>query len=199
MVRSIVTITTIREVRRAKGLTLEQVAAACLPPTTPQTIGRLECGTRTVSLPWLRRIASALDVAPADLVRLPARADLPVAALLDGDGARAPRRARLVVPPTPAPGLVAVIATTGVGAHFAGDEIWCEMLSPARFAAALSRDVLVPRPVGRFLFGRLIAREDGPDGSTRLLVLPPGHGARQQVVIDPPWIACAVRLVRTLS
>ena len=35
-------ITAIRDVRRAKGLTLEQVANRCDPPTTAQTIGRLE-------------------------------------------------------------------------------------------------------------------------------------------------------------
>ncbi|WP_375402072.1 helix-turn-helix domain-containing protein [uncultured Sphingomonas sp.] len=192
-------ITAIREVRRAKGMTLDEVAGACTPPTTPQTIGRLECGTRTVSLAWLRRIATALDVVPADLVRLPDRVDLPVAALLDGDGAHAPRRARLVVPPAPAPGFVAVVATAGVGDHRAGDEIWCETLLPDRFAAALGRDVLVPRPAGRFLFGRLLARDEGPDGAVSLSILPPAHGERQQVVVDPPWIARAVRLVRALG
>lgn len=186
-------ITAIREVRRAKGLTLDEVAARCSPPTTPQTIGRLECGTRTVSLPWLNRIAAALDVAPSDLVRLPDRAELPVAALVDGAGAHAPRHAQAVAPPTPIPGLVAVIATQGVGDYRAGDEIWCEALDPARFGEALNRDALVPRPAGRFLFGRLINREGG-----RLHLLPPGPGARQQVVADPPWIARAVRLVRAL-
>ena len=53
-------ITRIREVRKAKGLTLEQVGALCDPPTTAQTIGRLETGTRTVSVKWLNRIADAL-------------------------------------------------------------------------------------------------------------------------------------------
>ena len=192
-------ITAIREVRRAKGLTLEQVAAACDPPTTPQTVGRLECGTRTVSLPWLRRIATALAVDPADLIRLEGRAELPVAALLDAGGARAPRHARLVAPPSPAPGLIAVVATADVGDHRAGDEIWCETLAPARFAAALDRNVLVPRPAGRFLFGRLLAHEDGPGDAVRLTILPPGHGARRQVIADPPWIARAVRLVRALD
>ena len=43
-------ITRIREVRRAKGLTLLDVAERCAPPTTAQTIGRLETGTRTVEL-----------------------------------------------------------------------------------------------------------------------------------------------------
>ncbi len=67
-------ITAIREVRRAKGLTLEEVAARCEPPTTAQTIGRLEMGTRTVSVGWLNRIAAALGVDSADLVKLPERA-----------------------------------------------------------------------------------------------------------------------------
>lgn len=187
-------ITAIRELRRAKGLTLEEVASRCTPPTTPQTIGRLECGTRTVSLPWLNRIAAALDVAPADLVKMPERPELPVAATLDAAGAHAPRRAQAVAPPHPAPGLVAVTVFQGVGDYRAGDEIWCEPLDPERFADAMNRDVLVSRPAGRFLFGRLIARE----GGQRLLILPPGPGGRQQVVADPPWIARAVRLVRTL-
>ena len=51
----------------------------------------------------------------------------------------------------------------------------------------------VPRPEGRFLFGRLIGREEG-----RLQILPLGAGARQQVVADPPWIARAARLLRSL-
>ena len=56
-------ITAIREVRRAKGMTLDEVAQRCVPPTTAQTIGRLETGTRTVSVGWLNRIANALGVA----------------------------------------------------------------------------------------------------------------------------------------
>jgi hypothetical protein len=40
------------------------VAARCSPPTTAQTIGRLETGTRNLSLVWMNRIASALEVEP---------------------------------------------------------------------------------------------------------------------------------------
>lgn len=186
-------ITAIREVRRAKGLTLDDVAHRCVPPTTAQTIGRLETGTRTVSVGWLNRIADALGVTAADLVKLPERADIPVAAVLDAGGAHAPKRPATVVPPLPAPGLVAIAITTGIGDYRAGDELWCEMLAPGGYAQALNRDVLVPRPAGRFLFGRLIGREE-----SRLQILPLGAGARQQVVADPPWIARAVRLLRTL-
>jgi len=186
-------ITAIREVRRAKGLTLEQVAARCDPPTTAQTIGRLETGTRTVSVGWLNRIAAALGVDAADLVRLPDRPELPVAAILGSAGVEAPRRTAAVAPPRPEPGLVAVLVDAGVGEYRAGDEIWCRTLAPDGFARALNRDVLVPRPAGRFLFGRLIGRD-----ADKLHLLPLGAGARQQVVADPPWIAEAVRLVRAL-
>jgi transcriptional regulator with XRE-family HTH domain len=186
-------ITAIREVRRAKGLTLDDVARRCAPPTTAQTIGRLETGTRTVSVGWLNRIADALGVTAADLVRLPERAEIPVSAILDAGGANAPRRPATVAPPLPAPGLIAVEIAAGIGDYRAGDELWCEMLAPDAYARALNRDVLVPRPAGRFLFGRLIGREEG-----KLQILPLGAGTRQQVVADPPWIARAVRLLRSL-
>jgi transcriptional regulator with XRE-family HTH domain len=186
-------ITAIREVRRAKGMTLEEVAQRCAPPTTAQTIGRLETGTRTVSVAWLNRIAAALGVDAADLVQLPDRPDIAVAAVLDSSGAHAPTRASTVVPPKAAPELIAVTVTAGIGDYRAGDEIWCERLAPDAFGRALNRDVLVPRPAGRFLFGRLIGRE-----GNMLHLLPLAAGARQQVVNDPAWIACAARLVRTL-
>src|SRR5215211_1588670 len=101
-------ITRIREVRRARGMTLDEVAQACSPPTTPQTIGRLETGMRTVSVGWLNRIAAALGVDAADLVDHPERGELPVIAVLGSSGAHAPRRTGLVVPPRSAPGQVAM-------------------------------------------------------------------------------------------
>lgn len=186
-------ITCIREVRRAKGLTLQDVASRCKPPTTPQTIGRLETGMRTVSVGWLNRIANALGVEAADLVQLPDRADLPVAAILNGSEAHAPRREAVVVPAQATPNLVAMLVEAGIGDYRSGDEIWCERLAPDNYTRALNRDVLVPRPAGRFIFGRLIGREAG-----KLLVLPLGAGARQQVITDPAWAAVAVRLVRAL-
>ena len=185
-------ITAIREVRRARGLTLEEVARRCSPPTTAQTIGRLEMGTRTVSVAWLNRIAAALEVEASDLVSLPERGDLPVAATLGPDGAHAPRKPARIVPPQPSAGAVAVTVTAGTGDYRAGDEIWCDMLAPNAFAEALNRDVLAPMPAGRFVFGRLIATS-----GSGVTILPVSAGAKQQVITDPPWLARAARLVRT--
>ncbi|MBB4087047.1 helix-turn-helix domain-containing protein [Sphingomonas carotinifaciens] len=186
-------ITAIREVRRAKGLTLDEVARACLPPTTAQTIGRLEMGTRTVSVDWLNRIAAALGVTAADLVSLPVRETLPVAALLGPRGAVAPRRPLAVSPPCPTGGMVAVTVSASIGDYRAGDELWCEPLGPDRFAEALNRDILLPQPAGRFLFARLLGT--GPD---TLAVLPPDRIGGPRILPHPVWIARVCRLVRTL-
>lgn len=186
-------ITAIREVRRARGMTLQDVADRCVPPTTAQTIGRLETGMRTVSVGWLNRIAAALDVDAADLVTLPDREDVPVAALLSPSGAVAPSRAANAIAPRPAPGQVAVRVTGSVGDYRAGDSVWLDRLAPDDFRLAVNRDVLVPRPAGRFVFGRLLQR----DGD-RLHLLPLDAGARQIVVTAAPWIAVARTLVRTI-
>lgn len=185
-------ITRIREVRRARGMTLEDVAKACIPATTPQTIGRLETGTRTVSVGWLNRIARALGVEANELVKGDESTELKVAALLGPGGAVAPKRSAIVVPPRIDDGQIAIIVSSSVGDYRSGDEIWCETLQPEDYAMALNRDVLVPRPAGRFLFGRLINRDE-----EKLQILPLEAGGRQQVVANPPWLAVAARLVRS--
>jgi len=186
-------ITRIREVRRARGLTLDDVAKRCRPPTTAQTIGRLETGTRTVSIGWLNRIAGALGVEAQDLVAGGDSAEIKVAALLGPGGAMAPRRAAIIVPPRVGDGQVGILVAASVGDYRAGDELWCDTLAAADYHRALNRDVLIPRPAGRFLFGRLINRDE-----ERLQILPLEPGGRQQVVSNPPWLAVIAKLVRSL-
>jgi transcriptional regulator with XRE-family HTH domain len=186
-------ITRIREVRRARGMTLDGVAKACEPPTTPQTIGRLETGTRTVSVGWLNRIARALGVEAQYLVEGGDTSELKVAAILGARGAAAPRRTAIVIPPRVDERQIAMLVSSGIGDYRSGDEIWCETLAPEDYGRALNRDVLIPRPAGRFLFGRLINRDD-----EKLQILPLEAGGRQQVVANPPWLAMAVKLVRSL-
>src|SRR5436309_7841974 len=108
-------ITRIREVRRARGMTLDDVARKCDPQTTPQTIGRLETGTRTVSVGWLNRIAKALGVEAQDLVQGGETAELKVVAVLGPGGAVAPRRSAIVVPPRIDEGQVALTVAASVG------------------------------------------------------------------------------------
>jgi hypothetical protein len=174
-------------------MTLDEVARRCEPATTPQTIGRLETGTRTVSIGWLNRIAKALGVEAQDLVEGGEAAELKVAAILGPGGAIAPKKAAIVVPPHVEEGQVAVLVAASVGDYRSGDEIWCEVLAAADYGKALNRDVLIPRPAGRLMFGRLNNRDED-----KLQVLPLGTGGRQQVVANPTWLGLGVRLVRSL-
>lgn len=183
--------TRIRDVRKARGLTLADVAAACTPPTTPQTIGRLETGARSVSIDWLERIAAALDVPASALVTMPDRADVPVAALIGAGGADAPERPRTLLPPQPQGDLIGMVVDVAQGDYRSGDELWAQRVAPGQFGRAINRDVLAPRPAGRFAFGRLIAVE-----GSRIQLLPTQPGARQQVLADVPWLAMVTMVVR---
>jgi transcriptional regulator with XRE-family HTH domain len=187
-------INSIRAVRKAKRMTLEEVGARCDPPTTAQTIGRLETGTRTLSLGWMNRIAQALGVEAKDLVRLPQEEELMVAALISADGAHAPVKAQPVPPLRAEPGALALRFTGSIGDYRSGDLLLCRRIGPDDIGAMLNRDLLIPRPAGRFLFGRLLAVE-----GDRLQLLPLAAGQRQQVLTLPNWAAVATRLIRDLA
>jgi hypothetical protein len=106
----------------------------------------------------------------------------------------APRQPSVATPPRPEAGALALLVEAGVGDYRAGDTVWLDRIAPEHFGQALNRDVLLPRPAGRFLFGRLIGRDPG-----KLHILPLSHGGRQQVIADPPWLGLATRLVRPLG
>lgn len=187
----------IRDIRKEKGLTLADVATRCRPATTAQTIGRLETGMRQLSLTWMNRIAAALDVEPELLVRSDdAQPPLLIARLVDG-GAEALLHARDAILPTALIGdgpLVAVTVETGVGEYRPGDQLWLRQVAEeAQWSRMVNRDVLAPRPGGRFGFGRLIDRD-----GRRVAILPPGLGQRQIVIDNPAWVAVAEMLVRRL-
>ena len=190
----------IRDIRREKGMTLADLAAACSPPTTPQTVGRLETGMRNLSLKWMDRIAGALGVEPEMLVRSDAAPHPQVVATLGARGAEAlpaPRDALLATDLGGGSGnggtLVVMTIEYPHGEYRPGDQLWLRQLAPGDAGRAVNRDVLVPRKGGRFAFGRLIDRKGSLVG-----ILPPGHGEKQQVVDGPPWIAVAEMLVRRL-
>jgi len=187
----------IRDIRREKGLTLADVAARCRPPTTAQTIGRLETGMRQLSLTWMNRIAAALEVEPELLVRGEAQSQPRLVARLVETGAEALSQPRDAILPSQLAGegsLLALGVEASIGEYRAGDQLWLRRLEDeSEWSRLVNRDVLAPRPGGRFAFGRLIDRE-----GRRIAVLPPGLGHRQLVIDNPAWIAVAEMLVRRL-
>lgn len=186
----------IRAIRKDKGMTLDDLAKACVPPTTPQTVGRLETGTRTLSTKWMTRLAKALGVEPELLVRGEDAPATQVVATLGERGAEPLAMPRDALPPTALGGggnLMVLTVDYPHGEYRPGDQVWLREIGPEDASRAVNRDVLVPRKGGRFAFGRLIDRAGDKVG-----ILPPGHGEKQQVVESPAWIGVAEMLVRKL-
>lgn len=187
----------IRDIRRERGMTLADVAARCDPPTTAQTIGRLETGTRQLSLGWMNRIAAALEVDPQLLVRGAGAGAPKLVARLGEAGAEPLALPRDAILPSQMIGeaaLVALAIEASIGEYRAGDQLWLRQIAdPAKWNLHHNRDVLVPRPGGRFAFGRLVNRDE-----RRLGVLPPVQGLRLIVIENPAWLAVAEMLVRRL-
>lgn len=194
----------IREIRKAKGLTLADLGAACRPPTTAQTIGRLETGMRNLSTKWMERIGDALGVDPEVLVRsdkAPRAQVIAEIGLSDPEALKTPRDAIMPSEMAATKGnepMLVLEVTSPVGEYRPGDTVWLQQMDAwsakdADFLAAMNRDCLVPRPGGRFAFGRLIDRK-GP----KIAILPTQAGQKQQVIDNPDWIAVAVMLVRPL-
>jgi len=189
----------IREIRRAKGLTLAQLAAACVPPTTAQTVGRLETGMRTLSTKWMDRLAQALGVDPETLVRSEAQDRPSVIAELAFDGAHAlpsPREAVLPHELAQGPGeapMIVMEVNAPISEYRPGDLIWLRRVETEDAPSVVNRDCLIPQSGGRFVFGRLIDTKGSLVG-----VLPLQSGQKQKVIDNPDWIAVTEMLVRKL-
>lgn len=189
----------IRDIRKTKGLTLAELAEACNPPTTAQTIGRLETGMRNLSTKWMDRIGAALDIDPQSLVRSEQQASAQVIAELALDTVQPLTNPRDAILPSELAAqdedaaMMVLEVTQAVGEYRPGDLIWLRRISVEDAAEAINRDCLLPRSGGRFLFGRMIDRKGSLVG-----ILPSQSGQKQQVVDNPEWIGIATMLVRSL-
>jgi transcriptional regulator with XRE-family HTH domain len=182
----------VRAIRKSKNLTLADVAARCTPPTTPVTIGRLETGARTLTLPWVNRIAAALDSPPWNSslpTTNPKSPSPPSPTRTAPTPPQTPRSSRL--PPPRAARSRLISADTGEWR--AGDQLWLDQLDPADFERGIGLDVLVPRSGGRFAFGRMVSLDSGI-----VRIQPHRAGARGINIPQPAWVGVPRQLIRRL-
>jgi transcriptional regulator with XRE-family HTH domain len=188
--------TKIRDIRKARGLTLQELAEKV--GTTAQTIQRLETDNMTVSVDWLRRIAAAFN--------------LPAAALLEGGGVQTVRYIGDVdadgmvteydanTAPAPlqieVPGRdpLAVKLVQRLGPHDVGTILIANRFAEAEQADADGRDCLVQLTDGRLLFRRIVM--DGAGGPSAFVPYDDRSGVERNLQFD--WLAPVVMVVRYL-
>ncbi|MGD9866862.1 MAG: helix-turn-helix domain-containing protein [Hyphomicrobiales bacterium] len=184
--------TRIRELRKARRLTLKQLAARA--GTTPQTIQRLETDNMTVSTDWLERLANALEVAPLDLVEDESRQAIPMLGELGSDGlspaaADAPAFRFEFAALDP----VAVRLRENMGPYRSGSVLVAERMRGPDHASAHERDCLAALDSGAILLRRVAAGRDGG-----LTLVPLGSGDAIDYDVRVAWLARLVMEVRAL-
>jgi len=152
--------TRLREIRKSKKLTLQDVADRANPPTTAQTIGRLETGVRTLSVDWIERIAAALDVMPEELIALPKGGDVVISGSvgIHGNVTTIDKTLSLrldVLEP------ISIKIGENQGSYIADDTVLCSALPPTKYASALGQDCLIENTDGKRYFGKLIRYDNG--------------------------------------
>lgn len=188
--------TRIREMRRQRGMTLQQLAESIRPePTTPQTIGRLETGVRTVSLDWLVRIADALDCHVSDLLDMPERPEMELLGTVGPQGKVTPSEEELVELASSALRPVAIRISQRLGRFEAGDLLVCDRYEGADMDNSIGHDAVVRTADGHTLLRHVI--RGAQPGTYTLIPLTQGDS----ILYDSPllWAAAAKTLLRPLT
>lgn len=180
----------IREIRKKKGMTLQQVAERCNPATTAQTIGRLETGVRTLSVGWIDRIADGLGVEAAELLATPGSGDVVIKATLNKKGEVVATDSVLNMRQNYE--ALAIRIDSNMGGYQKGDHLVCRCLKPTKYPDASGKDCLVEDKDGKQSFGKLI--DDGDD-SYRIIPLAGGDISE---AMNPVMVAIAELQVRKL-
>ncbi len=148
----------IREIRKQKGLTLHQVAARIRPqPTTAQTIGRLETGSRKVTLDWLEKIAAALQCSVAELMPMDGDGPVPFAGTLSTGGEIIPAAGETLSLQPPGDNAVALKIAQPAADFQVGDTVICLPVPVAEAARLVGKECLAELEDRRRLYGRLLA------------------------------------------
>lgn len=185
--------TRIRELRKAKGWTLRQVAD--LVGTTAQTVQRLETANMTVSTDWLERFANAFSVRAVDLIRDRNVAGIPLYGRLGRDGAMRDAdidQAEHLSLTTPAQDPVAVRLSDAIGLYRAGSTLIGNRLANADRIKAQGRDALVLSRDKVLFLGRIILQD------RRMIVVPISDTGPVEFDVDAIWIAPIVMEIRYL-
>ncbi len=178
----------LRQHRRARNLTLAQVAGAL--GTTPQTVSRLETEVMTLSTDWLAKFATLFDVDPAALLDTPGTKPVEHLGLVDAHGMVRNAGGENFALVLPAGASFAVRLSNATGRYDAHDILIANRLDGEALTQALGQDALVGLGDGRVLLRRPI-----DDGTGTKTLIPLDGGPDILYGVEPAWIAKIVMRV----
>jgi len=184
--------TRIREFRKLRGLTLKDLADRI--STTPQTVQRLETANMTVSTDWLAKIASALNIEPADLIARPGGREIPVIGRVLQNGkvhAHEGKQVNTLHLHVPADDPVAAQLDAQLGPYEAGTILVANRLREANHANAHGLDCLVGLPDLQVMLRRVIRAQDD-----RWTLVPYEAGSEVVYDVKVAWLAPLVMSLR---
>lgn len=183
----------IREIRKEKGLTLQEVADRA--GTTAQTIGRLETGLRTLSIKWVERIATALGTDPGELLSLPEGGDVEITGAAGADGNITEKALGIVALRLSAQRPVAIKLKDNLSQYQRGDHIICDQIPKDKLDEAYGRDCIVRTKGGELKFTKILRGRKA--GTVTLVPI----AATGEVIEDctVEMIAPTVTLIRQLG
>lgn len=184
--------TRIRQVRKLRQLTLQELAD--MVGTTPQTIQRLETNNMTVSVDWLERIGSALNICPATLLTSYAAPSVQLLGEVGKDGAitrTSGDGARRVEINIPIEDPIAVSIKDRLGPFETGTILIANRMSPLNAGAADGRDCVLELHSGKMVFRRVL---HGRGGTTAFVPYEDGSAVERN--LDLNWLAPVVLSVR---
>lgn len=184
--------TRIRELRKARGLTLQQLAEKV--GTTAQTIQRLETGNMTISLGWLEKISNALGTSISKLLIGEGVQKIELVGMLGMDGRVAPANGsdddRHIVLTLPGLNSIAVRVEESYGSHQAGTVLLGSKLNGDSVDEADGRECIVGTRDGA-----IVIRHAALEGKRLRLSAPSGSGADTSHT-DVDWVAPIMMSVR---
>ncbi|MHA1523558.1 MAG: helix-turn-helix domain-containing protein [Alphaproteobacteria bacterium] len=183
--------TSIRQIRKRRGMTLKELALRV--GTTPQTVQRLETANMTVSTDWLERIAQALDVRPIDLLEGGGSQEISFLGLVDTGGRLVANRAdEQYSLDIAARDPVAVSLTCKLGPYDKGDTLIGSRYFGEDWVRAIDRDCIASLKDGQIWICRIVA-SDKPNAVT-VVPLEQNMSAISGVQLD--WAAPIIMAVR---
>jgi len=160
--------------------------------STPQTISRLETGNMTLSVDWMQKLATALEIHPTDLLEQPDRQEIPLIGLVESSGSILEGPQGVMELYVPAVNPVAVRLIASGGPYKAGEILIGDRRKPTEISGFIGRDAIVELTSNERMVVKIAKPAPHAEGATLIAL----DGSKVHYDSRITWIAPVVMVAR---